>query len=117
MTQLQRLELLKALSTIRAGCVQHLYIGHSLIPYDILTAVLEAESTGVELTVKELFIKLPYSIMGVRYHLKKLTLEQWIETIPSNGDGRVKLVKSKNKLNSQFDLLGHQLKSVLKISD
>jgi hypothetical protein len=115
-TQLQHLHMMKSLATITAGCVKHLPIGHSLIPYDILTAVIESELKHTELSVKQLFASLPYSDMGVRYHIRRLTNGGWIVTIPTEADKRVKTIHSERKLRIQFELLKKDLDSVLSLS-
>lgn len=113
MTELEQLHLLRALSSIRAGCIKHLHIGHSLIPYDILVEVIQFELEHKELSLKELFCRLPYSEMGIRYHIQKLTIEGWIETNGSNADKRVKNIRPKEMLRIEFALLGKSLKSLL----
>ena len=117
MKKLQQLQLLKSLSTIRAGCIDHLGISHSVIPYDILTEVIRSELEGKQYSVKQLFAKLPYSDMGVRYHIRQLTTEGWIETNPSQDDHRVKTIRSKEKLRIQFALLSESLNSVFNTDD
>lgn len=116
MTQLQQLKMLQSLSTIRAGCLKHLAIGHSLIPFDILTEVIQSELNGEELSVKQLFAKLPFSDMGIRYHIRQLTAKGWIVTNETKGDKRVKTIHSEEKLRIQFGLLRKALDSVLNLS-
>jgi hypothetical protein len=115
MNKSEQLHLLRSLSTIRAGCIEYLNISHSLIPYDIIAEVLQSELEGKELSVKQLFSKLPYSDMGIRYHIRKLTTEDWIETNPTKKDHRVKTIHSKEKLRVQFELLRESLVSVLSL--
>jgi hypothetical protein len=109
-TQLRSLNLLL---TVRSECSKHLGISHSLIPFDIFTEILHSELQGVQLSVKQLFAKLPYSDMGIRYHIRQLTTEGWIETNPTKEDHRVKTIHSKEKLRIQFALLSESLTSAL----
>ena len=116
LTKPQHLKMMQSLSTIRAECVKHLAIGHSLIPYDILTEVIESELNGEELSIKQLFAKLPYSDMGIRYHIRQLTTKGWIVTNETKCDKRVKTIHSQEKLRVQFGLLRKALNSVLNLS-
>jgi hypothetical protein len=52
--------------------------------------------------------------MDIRYPLRKLTAEGWVETLATNGDKRVKVIKSKEKMKAQFTPLGHHLDAVIK---
>ena len=109
MTKLKQLHSLKLLLTVRAECSKYLGVSHSLIPVDIFTELMHAELEGKELSVKQLFSKLPYSDMGIRYHIRQLTANGWIETNPTQKDHRVKSIHSKEKLRVQFALLSESL--------
>lgn len=98
LSKLQQLAAIKALEEIRALCIKHLQISQSIIPYDILTAVFQADLSGNPITVKELLLKLPFSVMGIRYHLNKLIVEEWIELVGATGDKRRKIIKPREKL-------------------
>ena len=98
---------------IRKQSINHLPIGHSFIPYDILITVVESHTNNEELTVKALFASLPYSDMGLRYHFRKLLNDGWIELQPMNGDKRVKQIKPTEKLSNQFGLFLNSIKQAL----
>lgn len=109
MPKLNQLHSLKLLLTVRAECSKYLGVSHSLIPFDIFTELMHSELEGKELSVKQLFSKLPYSDMGIRYHIRQLTANGWIETNPTKKDHRVKSIHSKEKLRVQFALLSESL--------
>ena len=102
-----------ALVFIRKQSINHLPIGHSFIPYDILITVVESHTNNEELTVKALFASLPYSDMGLRYHFRKLLNDGWIELQPMNRDKRVKQIKPTEKLSNQFGLFLNSIKPAL----
>ena len=97
---------------IRKITSNHLPIGHSFIPYDILLAVINSEQTGVELSVKALFTNLPYSDMGMRYHFKQLIDKGWIQLHNYPKDARIKLVKPTLKLRDSVGLLEKSFQSI-----
>jgi hypothetical protein len=103
----------KSLSKIRAASTKFFFINHSMISYDILIAVIDAELSGKELTLKSLFNSLPYSIMGIRLHLNKLISDDWIVLEKSKVDARSKLVKPKEKLRIRFLSLATQIDGLL----
>ena len=113
MTEIQQLAMMKALATVRAECKKHLDISHSCIPYNIISEVIMSELNGEELSVKQLFSKLPFSDMGIRYHIRQLTAKGWIVTNQTDYDKRVKTIHSQEKLRIQFELLGNALGSTL----
>ena len=115
MSTVHQLKMLKSLSIIRSGWIEHLSIGHSLIPYDILIEVINAELADKKISVKEVFANLQYSDMGVRYHIRKLTSQGLIITTISAGDKRVKNIHATPKLITQFELLGDALNTVLSL--
>ena len=112
MVRMQQLAAIEALEKIRALCMKHLSIGQSVIPYDILTVVFQAELNGSPITVKELLLKLPFSDMGIRYHLKRLIADDWIEITPVAGDKRRRIIKSKEKLIDQMNCLTSELNKI-----
>ena len=114
MHKLSQLRTLKLLLTVRLECSKHLGVSHSLILFDIFTELMNSELEGKELSVKQLFGKLPYSDMGIRYHIRQLTADGWIETNPTKKDHRVKTIHSKEKLRVQFALLSESLISALR---
>ena len=57
------------------------------------------------MAVKALFAALPYSDMGIRYHLNRLIKSNWIELRKSDKDARVKIVLPSSKLLKRLHLL------------
>jgi len=103
----------KTLSKIRKASTKFFFINHSMISYDILITVIDAELSGKELTLKSLFNSLPYSIMGIRLHLNKLISDDWIVLEKSKVDARSKLVKPKEKLRIRFLTFATQIDGLL----
>ena len=81
-------ELLKQTSDISAT---HLPLGGSLIAYKLLLNLYLSQLRGEAPTVKSLFASIPYSDMGIRYHVRKLLEDGWMELRPSNADKRTKI--------------------------
>lgn len=98
-------DLVLQLVTLRELTSKNLPIGHSFIPYDILLAVMEAYIANNPLSVKALFAILPYSDMGLRYHLRRLIASEWVQLVPSPKDKRSKDLMATNKLQKAFDLM------------
>ncbi len=109
----QRHSVVTTLSLIRKQSADYLPIGHSFIPYDILVAVFECHSNGSNLTVKSLFASLPYSVMGLRYHFRKLIETGWLELHAIDNDARVKQIKPTEKLIRHFELLSQSIAPLL----
>ena len=106
----------RSLSKIRTASTQFFFINHSMISYDILIAVIDAELSGKELTLKSLFSSLPYSIMGIRLHLNKLISDDWIILEKSKMDARSKLVKPREKLRTRFLSLATQIDGLINVT-
>lgn len=81
---------------------EHLNLDASLIPYCIILTVIRATSKGENLSIKSLFLELPYSAMGVRYHFNRLVDYGWIELSDSDFDKRLKMVYPSEKLNKRI---------------
>ncbi len=109
----QRHSVVTTLLLIRKQSAAYLPIGHSFIPYDILVAVFESHSNGSNLTVKSLFASLPYSVMGLRYHFRKLIETGWLELHAIDNDARVKQIKPTEKLIRHFELLSQSIAPLL----
>ena len=82
------IELLKQSSDIS---ITLLPTGGSLIAYKLLINLYLYKQQGEELTVKSLFASIPFSDMGIRYHLRRLLRDGWIELQPSIRDKRTKV--------------------------
>lgn len=109
MTKKIQTSLLGALSEVRVQTAEFLPIGHSLIPLDILLTVLKGNENGDDLKIKELFANLPYSDMGIRYHLRTLIKNGWLSLHNGDKDTRVKRIKATDKLIERFDELSDSL--------
>lgn len=102
--------------SLRKASQGHLPCESSFIPFDILMLVALAHMKPEELSVKALFNSLPYSDMGIRYHLRQLVTDTWLEIHPSTSDKRRKLVIPSEKLLARlsvveqafFELIGHE---------
>lgn len=99
------IKFLKLLQEMRGHISIFLPFGSSTLCEDITFKVLEAYYSGTELSVKNLFSDLPYSIMGTRHHFNKLLKNDWVESKKSDKDARVRLVYPTDKLLEQIDLL------------
>jgi hypothetical protein len=75
-----------------------LYLGHSLITYDLILQVLKAHLNGKNLTIKELCTGSVRSTLNTRKHINLLIDDGWI--VLSNGvhDKRHRLVNATDKL-------------------
>jgi len=69
----------------------HLPLGGSLIAFKLLLNLYMFQQRGEEPTVKSLFASIPYSDMGIRYHLRKLLDDGWLELKPAPADKRTKI--------------------------
>jgi hypothetical protein len=105
-------QLARAMTHLLEHTTQHLPIGHSLIPLNLLMVVCATEE-NIDLTVKGLFASLPYSVMGMRYHFNRLIEEGFIALVSSTADSRVKHVIPTSKLNRHFELLASNVDVVL----
>lgn len=101
--------LVSLLKDIRWQISTHLPIGHSYIPQDIIFKVLDGYFDRRDLSVKILFAELPYSVMGTRLHFNKLIATNWIESLKSEKDARVKIVLPSTKLLKRLNLLTNNL--------
>lgn len=113
MTTTNQRSVIKALTEIRQCTGSFLPIGHSLIPLDILLTVLKGNENGDDLKIKELFANLPYSDMGIRYHLRTLIKNGWLSLHNGDKDTRVKRIKATDKLIERFDQLSDSLAHLL----
>ena len=100
----------------RNTAAQHLPIGHSFIPYDLLLQIYwyYIAEHGNQLNVKTLFAGLNHSDMGMRYHLNRLSDNDWITIENNSADSRMKSVLPTEKTLSRFDSISGELASVLK---
>lgn len=99
------------LDLARKAAARHLPIGHSFIPFDLLLQIfIRSRDQSLEPhNIKSLFASLPYSEMGMRYHLKRLIDSQFVELIKSESDPRVKLIVPTLKTVERFTLITEEL--------
>ena len=102
----------QAITQLLKHTTQHLPIGHSLIPLNLLMVVC-ATGDDVDLTVKGLFASLPYSVAGMRYHFNRLIEEEFLALVSSTTDSRVKHVIATLKLKRHFEVLTNSIDVVL----
>ena len=116
MTKEERAYVTNWLMRSRKTAAQHLPIGHSFIPYDLLLQVYShhiAEHRD-QLNVKTLFAGLNHSDMGIRYHLNRLLDNNWIKIDSNSADSRMKSVVPTGKTLARFDAISAELASALK---
>lgn len=87
---------LSRLLCFRRAIAKGLCIKSSLIPLDIILAIashpasIGGDVAGVR--VKELLNGIPHSPTGIRYHLKEMIGDGWIELRRSVADGRIRFL-------------------------
>ncbi|MCD8504656.1 MAG: hypothetical protein LRY56_02845 [Burkholderiaceae bacterium] len=99
-------ELLKQTSDISTT---HLPLGGSLIAYKLLLNLYLSQLRGEEPTVKSLFASIPYSDMGIRYHVRKLLSDGWMELKPSPVDKRTKVCVPTAKFDAAWAVVMEQI--------
>ena len=85
---LELASLLKKANTLSAT---HLPLGGSLVAYELLLNLYLHHVRGEQVTIKALFAGIPYSDMGIRYHLRKLIAEGWLELKTAEHDKRTRI--------------------------
>jgi DNA-binding MarR family transcriptional regulator len=81
-------------SLLKFRVLIHRYLGinSSLIPFDILLLVMIHDGLQ-DVTIKSLLAGLSHSQTGVRYHLKRLIAEGWLELHKGEADKRNTFVR------------------------
>lgn len=103
-------ELLKQTSDISTT---HLPLGGSLIAFKLLLNLYLSQQRGEEPSVKSLFASIPYSDMGIRYHLRKLLDDGWMELKPSAADRRTKVCVPTAKFDAAWAVVIEQINEQL----
>lgn len=92
---------------------KYLPLGASLIAYNLLLNLRLSQQNGETTTVKSLFAGIPYSDMGIRYHLRQLLDDGWMELKPSDKDKRTRICVPTDKFDTAWalvtDKISHQL--------
>ena len=103
-------ELLKQTSDIPTT---HLPLGGSLIAYKLLLNLYLFQLRDEQPTVKSLFASIPYSDMGIRYHLRKLLDDGWLELKPAPADKRTKVCVPTAKFEQAWEAVIEKLNQQL----
>lgn len=103
------------LDIARRAAARYLPISHSLIPYDLLLQIYlrDLDESCEPHNIKSLFVSLPHSEMGMRYHLRRLIDGQWISLRTSDSDPRARLVIPTSKTRDRFADLSRELSEYL----
>jgi DNA-binding MarR family transcriptional regulator len=98
-------QFIRLLKEIKSHLTLNFPFGGSSISEEITLKVLDAYFSGAELSVKNLFVDLPYSVMGIRHNFDRLLKDNWIECKKSDKDARVRLVFPTDNLLEKINLL------------
>jgi hypothetical protein len=101
----------RRLLQIRNEISKRLPIDNSLIPLDLLLVSAAGNDLGHH-SVKSLFISLPHSSMGLRYHFQQLIDLNLLELYFSEEDKRVKIVVPSNLLKEKIQLITHEIRNI-----
>ena len=74
---------------LRTALSPALPYGPTLIPLDIMVAVIQACRDARPMTMKRLCEALPYSVTGIRYNLNQLIKDGWLSKARHQEDRRV----------------------------
>jgi hypothetical protein len=88
---------------------KHLPLGASLIAYNLLLNLRLSQQNGDTPTVKSLFASIPYSDMGIRYHMRQLLDDGWMELKPSDKDKRTRICMPTDKFDVAWALVIEQI--------
>jgi len=92
---------------------KYLPLGASLIAYNLLLNLRLSQLNGEAPTVKSLFASIPYSDMGIRYHLRQLLDDGWMELKPSSKDKRTRLCAPTAKFDATWAVVIEQISKQL----
>lgn len=99
---------------VRRSALYNLPVGHSSIPFDLLLMLFANYARGAEpLSLKLLFGSLPYSEMGMRYHLNALIREGWVQVEKGVRDNRLRLIRPTTQLLDRFNHLVRDVSHLL----
>jgi len=104
----------KLLMHVRRSVLHNFPIGNSSIAFDMALVLFANSARGREpMNIKSLFGNLPYSDMGMRYHLNALIRDGWVVIDKSVKDSRSRLVRPTEKLLDRFDSVVHEVRQLL----
>jgi hypothetical protein len=92
---------------------KHLPLGASMIAYNLLLNLRLSQQNGETSTIKSLFASIPYSDMGIRYHLRQLLDNGWMELEPSDKDRRTRICVPTDKFDGAWALVIEQISQQL----
>jgi len=97
---------------------QHLPTEGSLVSLDILLFLYWhcGKHPGTGCPLKLFFTSLPYSDMGIRYHMSRLSNKKWLYLETSATDKRSKDIFLTTKTLQQFDTIEIEIANLLKSS-
>ena len=104
---------IKLVKKIRCASEKHLPLNNSLIPLDLLIQIALSDIVDEELSIKSLFSSIPHSEMGIRYHLRRLLEDGWVEIHTKRHDRRTKFVTSKPILLHNLELLEKEIHAAI----
>lgn len=111
--QLEIANLLKKANSLSA---QHLPLGGSLVAYELLLNLYLHHSRGEQVTIKALFAGIPYSDMGIRYHLRKLISDGWLELQTAQHDKRTRICVPTAQFDQAWGCIMSDLEAVVRES-
>jgi len=83
---------------LRAWEDAHLPIYRSLLGRDLMLVIASLHLHKRELSLKEIYLDLPYSENAIRLHLRRLANEDWIALPRRTGDKRLRQIKLRPNL-------------------
>ncbi|MBU3721116.1 MAG: MarR family transcriptional regulator [Burkholderiaceae bacterium] len=99
---------------LRRSVLHNFPIGNSSIAFDMALVLFSNFARGREpMNIKALFGNLPYSDMGMRYHLNALIRDGWVVIDKSVKDSRNRRVRPTEKLLGRFDSVVHEMRQLL----
>ena len=90
-------------------------LGGSIIAYELMLKLYFSHLQNKPITIKALFSSIPYSDMGIRYHLNKLVENGWIQLEFSEVDRRTKICMPTEKLIFAWDGVIGQISAWLEV--
>ncbi len=114
MKKTPQLQVAELMVQVRRSVLYNLPVGNSSIPFDLVLLLFSNHARGgAPMSIKTLFGSLPYSDMGMRYHLNALLSEGWISIERGPRDNRLRLVRPTEKLIERFESVVHELAQVV----
>jgi DNA-binding MarR family transcriptional regulator len=90
--------LIESILSLRYALKKILPIENSLIAYDIILLLSIHNYAKGHITIKQLFLSLPYSSTAIRYHYQRFINDGWVENYLDPKDKRIKFVRPTQRL-------------------